>query len=57
VKHPGIRDAIYLVKNGFTLDEAFALDGVKRTAFCIILQEHETGMKFNFNTHKFEPVK
>lgn len=42
-KTPGLRERLYLVKNGVPFDVAFSLDDIEATAFLIILHEMDGG--------------
>lgn len=51
-----MREALFLVDHGVPFDVAFQLDDLTRTAFCIIVSEHQ-GATFNWNRMAFEDPK
>lgn len=48
-----MRECLLLVKNNVPFDTAFRLDSAMRQGWCIIFQEFESGLQFDFNTRRF----
>lgn len=45
---------MWLVRNGIPFDVAFAIDGIKRTAWAITFSEFESGKTFKWSKWEFE---
>ena len=56
MRHPGLRECLYLVRNGVPFDVAFSLSDVDRTAWSIMFGEMDGG-KFNVSTMRWEERK
>lgn len=55
-ENEGIRQALWLIKNGIPYDVALSLDDEELFAYCIIFSELE-GSKFNWKLMRFEEPK
>jgi hypothetical protein len=57
VSDVAIQQCLYLIKNGFKAEEAFALDDEFRIAFWIMLEEQSGRGHYNFESGLFEVRK